>query len=1115
MDRFLSFVHLYNGKHSVRKRDSKTPSTYMEFEGRILIESNRKKDLSFLHPPQQTQEELYNSLLTHLIKKKYKTSVEHTINFIKSVSSQDEKTSHNSSLHSASEERSSHINTMLFINDVQQKDKSKSYIKTTILDCYLTNNININYKIKFSSEVPAETFDTQLCDFIRVKSRLSFYIKDWRIDITLVKSFRSLDVSLLKLAKASMFKYKTAADYQLYDRNYVDACEIEFEFIEDLSKLSVEKLSFIDKQLLEGMGYSELDMTRNKDNSESNEDSIESKNESGELTKEITEENLMKGGLVGLINFNEESTESESTVIPSSNHQNKSRPDIVKSDISDYQKAIYRLASILKPEIKHKFNSDTGSGLKQLGNQVFEISRDDYFNKIRPHVDLYYIASKIDGLRTIIYFHEHTVEFINDSVTIFTVEQEYKTTVLDTELYITAKDETCVIPFDILYLDGNNVMNKKFSERLELMKTFVLTLTPKQDIKGSFENEIKENKTDEDNDGDDELVESKSDSSNESSSDESESDESESDESESSKDSDDSDDSKSSKDSDSLVETQYRLFGSSEHKSLIKLDPNAKLPEFKLKTFIKLTQNYCKEIKALASDLTYTTDGIIFTPDDKYDEIVYKWKPVEKLSVDFLIRKCPASLLGRPPYENKPSTTLYLLYCGIRSSTFRNMGLSHIKNYRDLFPPTKQVDKHQAYIPTEFSPSDYDYAYIYWHPSSHEIKDDLDSTVGEFVLTHESMKGSGKGSAKGLNKISGKMSASKTILPLEKILQSSYKKTYPQWKLTKIRHDRMVEVKRGNYFGNNYHIAESIWRTFDHPLTLNELCLSSDDTPSSYFMVHDNPLYASQRAYNSYVKSRIFDEHLMGSNWVIDIGSGKGQDIFRYNKAQVNHLLCIDKDNIALDELVKRKQELVNNSHRTLSINVCNLDMNEDYTKNVKYIFDSIHTVPYGGVDCIVSNFTFHYFLKSLPHMKNAIKFIHSMLKPEGTFIMTAFDGKAVHDKLVAHKGKYETKVDSTVKYSIKANYKTSRVDVDNLTGESIDVLLPFSDGDYYTEYLVEANTLEEEFKAMGFTRYLYKSFSSFMDGFDNNKNKLSDDDKTYVGLYYVTGFKKNPAKSR
>ena len=84
--------------------------------------------------------------------------------------------------------------------------------------------------------------------------------------------------------------------------------------------------------------------------------------------------------------------------------------------------------------------------------------------------------------------------------------------------------------------------------------------------------------------------------------------------------------------------------------------------------------------------------------------------------------------------------------------------------------------------------------------------------------------------------------------------------------------------------------------------------------------------------------------------------------------------------------------------------------------------------------------------------------------------------------------------------------------------GQKIDVLLPFSNNEYYTEYLVTIDYVSNVFNQLNFTTEISLSFSTLLDEFKtrNNKvyNSLSKSDKEFINLYQYVIIKKNQSNS-
>jgi SAM-dependent methyltransferase len=474
---------------------------------------------------------------------------------------------------------------------------------------------------------------------------------------------------------------------------------------------------------------------------------------------------------------------------------------------------------------------------------------------------------------------------------------------------------------------------------------------------------------------------------------------------------------------------------------------------FQLKPFVKLTEDFTTEIKNFkARSKPYEVDGCVLTPAlGYYDSMqVYKYKDIKHLTVDFLIKKCPDKLLGIKPYTAGTNETLYLLFCGISKNVYIKLAMRMIKWYDTIFSGIDYKEL-PRYFPIQFQPSNMTYAYLF-----RSKLDNLNGEVGEFKYVDE------------------------------------------KWVMNKVREDRRVDVARGNFFGNNYKIAELIWMSYKNPLVIEDINKSEE----GYFQKRGNSLQEGSRNCNRFIISEIFD-HFRNTEHVIDMASGNGQDLFRYAKYGIRNLICLEIDKNAISELIYRKHDFSNIRERgSMSIQVHQLDINDEYKDNIVRLAEI--NIPATGVNLIVCNFAFHYFLATRKSLINVVKFINHYLKPGGRFVFTAFDGREVIKLLNENNGNYMAKVGDQMQYGIKKQYTTNFLD---LIGQKIDVLLPFSKDTYYPEYLVNIDYISGEFAKLGYVLEIDKGFGEYLDDYKRvNRKKydiMSNADKQWVSLYH------------
>ena len=518
-----------------------------------------------------------------------------------------------------------------------------------------------------------------------------------------------------------------------------------------------------------------------------------------------------------------------------------------------------------------------------------------------------------------------------------------------------------------------------------------------------------------------------------------------------------------------------------EKKILVKLS-NTDDPDSSYK--IQINNIYNRAIRL------YPIDGLIFTPnfsdqhyikynipENYFDMIVYKWKPPEKLTIDFLAIECPKNLLGIEPYIIKENYTLYLLFCGIRYKMYTSLNFKKIRGYDQIF------DKYKlglSYFPIQFSPSINQYAYLYYHPIDSEFKkEDINGHTVEFVLSLD-----------------------------------SFQEKYNEWKIVKLRPDKDILIKDNSGYGNDFKTAEATYLQYQNPLTLKMLIENEKTTQGAmqgamqgsdqkpYFLKQKSNIYRCLTKFNGFVKAQLIRQ-LQNSNLIIDLASGQGSDLFTINSMNIKNGLFIDQDQNALEELNRRKYEFNNdkfyiyNSKPETNILVLTKKMN--LTENYKSLVEQINI----KADGVIINFAIHYLIKDSESMDNFINLIDNILKPGGVFIFTCFSGEKIHDLLknIKKDQSWDLIEDDYLKYSIKKLYEK-----ENDYGDQIGVIHPFSMGEYYSENILNLDLIIKSFKEK---KYILRQFGSFGDWLNKFKKfnpniyqQMTSNDIIYSSLY-------------
>lgn len=491
----------------------------------------------------------------------------------------------------------------------------------------------------------------------------------------------------------------------------------------------------------------------------------------------------------------------------------------------------------------------------------------------------------------------------------------------------------------------------------------------------------------------------------------------------------------------------------------------------KLKETIRLisTNDIKKFMKTTPTD--YENDGIIFTSDAsfKYTKF-FKWKHIKHRTIDFLVMDCPKNLLGVYPYISKPGYNLYILFTGINSRDYMQFNMKKIQYHDILFPiQTSQ------YFPIQFSPSSEPFAYLFWHP----IETNLNNKIVELRYSNNN------------------------------------------WKFVRIREDRSHDLKKNNYYGNNFRVAELIWQNYKNPLTKKLLGASPEELSDGiYFHKSDSEIHRYIRRFNNMVKGQLI-EHITNwdytpNSWIIDLGSGKGQDLYKYiiNKS-IRNVLMIDNNENNLYEIINRKYEYANNQNirgSKLGVFIKNINLNEDWKDSVNNITKSFPIMQKKSTKLIICNFAIHYFSSSELELFNFVNLVDALLPSGSRFVFTCLNGKLVFDLLKLNNDNWGDKVKYFIKFVSNKSYKTFK------GSEKIQILLPFSNGELFTEPLVNLDLVEKLFKKK---KILLESSGNFGDNYlekfkqsdPDNYIKLDAMDIDYIKLLWFSIYYKKKSK--
>lgn len=513
---------------------------------------------------------------------------------------------------------------------------------------------------------------------------------------------------------------------------------------------------------------------------------------------------------------------------------------------------------------------------------------------------------------------------------------------------------------------------------------------------------------------------------------------------------------------------------------------------------------YPTQIKAVYNaKRPYETDGLIFThgPSTYWKRgSVFKWKPPERLTIDFLVMRAPESMMTSAPFHPRPGYVMYLLFSGISPSKMDQYGLTVLPCYRELF---RDFQGGGQTVPIQFTTPTHKLAYVYYHPvgkkkvSKDLADDELHRHVGEFIWIPN-------------DNTSPKPDLAPGMVP---------------WQFVKLRADKEANMLDGIAYGNSYTTALSTFNDILHPLRMEELTnpeavpvslsgeKSADDEELGYFAKSKGKDYRPMTAYNNFVKAQVLQQ-LTGVNHVVDLMSGRGQDLLKYVGWGVKSLICVDKDAKALADLEARARHINDAKwyvyppkpqNAGIRLSVLAYDLGKNLVKLPEMLIAE-RMLPDERADAVVCNLGLHYVIDSKKSLELFIKMLDATLKMGGMFIYTSLNGNTVHKMLQGLK-KGETWTSGMGKYSIRKDYDAASMDY----GLKVGVLHPFSNGEYYVENLLDMDTIKTELEAAGYWQVQYGNFLDFWHRYEqfnaNIASRLQDADRFYSGLYQYSTF--------
>lgn len=330
----------------------------------------------------------------------------------------------------------------------------------------------------------------------------------------------------------------------------------------------------------------------------------------------------------------------------------------------------------------------------------------------------------------------------------------------------------------------------------------------------------------------------------------------------------------------------------------------------------------------------------------------------------------------------------------------------------------------------------------------------------------------------------------------ETVIEFLFDKKLERFVPIRTRWDKTQDTKK---HGNYYTVACDIWKSIWNPINLEYLSNYHYNPVATKDSQNQTPMYMNMRQYHNKIKQYLYNTYCNNIDSLIELCSGKGGDLHKWYHNKIKRVDGYDNHQPSINEAYKRLKQLNDQYSTRLNYNFYLMDLRQSELE-LKQNFD------YDTVSC---QFGLHYFYESEGMIRNLLKTISHLLKPNGTFIGTILDDTLVNNLLV--NDIYEHKNDNEISFSIKKK---------NVADFSDQVSIYLAGDNYLTnashEYLIHFEKLISLCR-----EYDLELIDSATFGNVNNKklgelfNQLFSYEKTVSSLFRYFVFRKiqNPSR--
>lgn len=559
----------------------------------------------------------------------------------------------------------------------------------------------------------------------------------------------------------------------------------------------------------------------------------------------------------------------------------------------------------------------------------------------------------------------------------------------------------------------------------------------------------------------------------------------------------------------------------------------------------KYSDNILSDSKDILNNkmFPYDVDGLIFTPaklalysyyannpvqitdNVKWDR-VFKWKPVEQNTIDFLIK------MGRSLIKNGIKYTEAKLYIGYNASQWEDIDIATGLKLRYDKSFRSDNKKRNTYIPALFRPE------IYYEPG--------------IEIAHIQQTGNGD-----LRAENGDRIESNSIVEFRYINDPSIQVS-ERWKPIRVREDKTRIYSKGilSKTANEKGVALNIWRSIHSPVTtsmitgnepimnyngINEKLLEADDIYYSRNITRQNLLSVHMINFHNQGIKRMLYEMPKKKGTLLELCCGDGGDMNRWIDSGFSFVLGIDlvKNNIynprsgAYVRMMKKMSQFIREKKEQKIENVyfpnfvfatgdCAIPIkngnaaavidDKDSEKLLKEVMNRQsykekymkHITGKGanGFDAISCMFAIHYFFESENKLDGFLSNVSQNLKKDSIFFCTFMNGERVESELNRNGGDIidgiKLKTEKEKGMPVWAIIRRFNKDTTSQYGKKIDVYIENTQK-LIPEYVISFNLLVEKAKQHGLV--LEKS-EMFEETFEKLKSEIPKSEENYTHLH-------------